>query len=185
MYNIFRLCDHAVTIDLTGADTSGVIGAKYAFQGTNDLANIVGFSDLDFSSCKTFEECFRLQSPQTPFAFNADMSNWNLGESAETFQRMYKNRTFEAGYFISGIENLNPANLIDNCFLEFINTASSLTTESYDALLIKMAGYIGNYTITGKSMHMGGSQYTAGGAAEAAWNALDADGWSIIDGGSI
>ena len=60
-----------------------------------------------------------------------------------------------------------------------MNTAK-FSTENYDAMLIawNTAGY------TGISANFGKSQYTPGGAAEAAKTSLASKGWTITDGGA-
>ena len=62
----------------------------------------------------------------------------------------------------------------------FMNGAKPLSTAVYDATLIAWEGQVEQPNVT---ISFGTSKYTGGGAAEAARNALVANGWNITDGG--
>jgi hypothetical protein len=67
-------------------------------------------------------------------------------------------------------------------FLNFM-VGVTLSTTNYDALLI---GWAAQNVLSNRTVNFGNSQYTAGGAAEAARNTLTTTyGWTISDGGSV
>jgi surface protein len=81
---------------------------------------------------------------------------------------------------IIGIEDFDISSVTDmRQFLEDV----TLPTSRYDSLLINYEAQAPN---TGLSFHGGNSQYTAGGAAEAArTNLATTYSWTITDGGSV
>jgi hypothetical protein len=89
-----------------------------------------------------------------------------------------------AFYTFKGTELVNFGNIDMSDFTQTSaqkNFASTLTTASYDAILI---GWGSQTVQSGVYINFGvGSKYTGGGAAEAGRNSLIAQGWIIEDGG--
>ena len=136
---------------------------------------------------------------ETCFAFNQDISNW-VFPNLTSLNRIL----FRAGAFNQPIQNWNYSNItqmfamLNDCdafdqdlgsididqvtqMSSFMTNATGLSTANYDALLIGWAAQIPlSYTGT---LNMGGSKYTAGGAAEAARTALISEIGAITDGG--
>jgi surface protein len=132
--------------------------------------------------------------------FNGDISSWDV-TSVTFMNQMFKG----ANDFNNDISGWNPQSVIS--MSEMFNTALSfdqdlsgwditsvssmfdmfdgvtLSTPNYDALLI---GWEGQSVNNGVTFDGGNSQYTAGGAAATARQALiDDHSWSITDGGSV
>ena len=90
-------------------------------------------------------------------------------------QRMFKN----AISFDQSLANWNMTQV--NNLSEFLSSAT-LSTANYDATLI---GWAAQTLRTNVTCDFGNSQYTAGGAAEAARNTLiNTYNWTITDGGA-
>ena len=84
---------------------------------------------------------------------------------------------------IIGIENINVTALSSTSALSNFLNGVTLPTSRYDQLLINLAAQTKNQA--SQTAHFGSSQYTAGGAAEAARTSLiNNDGYTITDGGA-
>lgn len=118
-------------------------------------------------------------------AFNQDIGSWNVGNVVDMWSMFRLASNFDQDLSSWDIGKVSQ-------FGNFLWQATGLSTTNYDATLIGwestlQAAYpIGvgyPYTI---NIHFGGSQYTAGGAADTARTSLiSIFGWTITDGGSV
>ncbi len=151
-------------------------------------------------NCTNFQEMFSFNVD-----FNQDISNWDMRSAQNLQSFLYStsgNLTFNqpigkwntssvtnilgtlrgAAAFDQDLSNWDISSLTNSqttLFLEF----GQLSRANYDKLLISWAAQSAplNYNI-----HFGASQYTLGGAAEAARNTLiNTYGWTITDGGGV
>ena len=86
----------------------------------------------------------------------------------------------DSGAFDQSLSNWDVSSVtnLSNFFLRI-----GISTTNYDALLV---GWEAQAPTSGINVNFGGSQYTAGGAAEAARTSLiNTYGWTITDGGSV
>ena len=170
----FRRCALTTFNSVNNWDLSIVEDLNSIFRDSSFNKDI---SNWDVSSVTTFTQAFR-NSP-----FNQDVGNWDVSSATE-MQRMFQdNDAFDqdiSGWDISNVTN----------FGNFMLDADGFSTDNYDALLIGWEATLQsaypngtNYTPT-IAINFGNSQYTAGGAAEAARNSLETTfGWAITDGG--
>ena len=114
------------------------------------------------------------------FAFNAtnfssDISGWIIPASWSSMNKMFENSGMDSdlsGWDITGITLLN----------NFL-TGGQMSTANYDATLI---GWEAQSPPLAGVPNFGSSQYTLGGAAEAARTSLITTyGWTITDGGGV
>jgi surface protein len=128
-------------------------------------------SNWDVSNVNTFKEMF-----QSADDFNQPIGSWTIkNEGNVNMQRMFRN----AISFDQSLANWNMTQV--NNLIEFLSNAT-LSTANYDATLI---GWAAQTVRSGLTCDFGNSQYTAGGAAEAARNTLiNTYGWTITDGGA-
>ena len=107
-------------------------------------------------------------------AFNQPIQNWNYSNITQMFAMLYECNAFDQDLGSIDIDQVTQMS-------SFMTNATGLSTANYDALLIGWAAQIPlSYTGT---LNMGGSKYTAGGAAEAARTALISEIGAITDGG--
>ena len=167
MRTAFRGC-----INLTGTsafnnwDVSNVTDMGFMFRGTQFNQDI---GNWDVSNVDDMSNMFRDAT-----SFNQDIGGWDVSSVTNMF-RMFANTPFNQDISSWNITNVTTFN-------EFL-VDSTLSTENYDALLIGWAAQSVRINIT---IDFGNSQYTAGGAAEAARNTLTTTySWTISDGGSV
>jgi hypothetical protein len=176
----------------SGSDFSAMFRNCSVFNSDITAWNMASATNVGsaFAGSGMFESCF---------AFNQDISGWSF-PSLTSLSRIFVNCTS----FDQPIQNwdfsniVNVGNMLNNAdafdqdlgstdidqvteMSSFMANATGLSTANYDALLIGWAAQIPlSYTGT---LNMGGSKYTAGGAAEAARTALIAEIGGITDGG--
>jgi len=146
------------------------------------------------SNVQRFNGIFR----NTPF--NQDISNWNMSSATRVDQMFFDATEFNqniGGWTLSNCTNMGY--LFFNCdafdqdisgwdinqvsaFTSFMQSATGLSTANYDALLIAWDAQ-GAMSYSG-TVNFGGSQYTSGGAAEAARTSLISKWGGITDGGA-
>jgi len=108
--------------------------------------------------------------------FNQDIGGWDTS-NVTNMRRMFR----ATNAFNQDISNWD-IDQVSN-FVDFMQGSTGISTANYDALLIAWEAQAPTYT---GAIHFGGSQYTAGGAAEAARTSLQTTyGWVITDGGSV
>lgn len=176
-------------------DTSAVTQMRYMFDDCLNFNN-GGSSDInnwDVSNATNMTSMFNNT------AFNQDIGSWDTS-SVTTMHRMFK----DASAFNQDIGSWNTSSvtimteMLENAdafnqdisswdinqvsqFGNFMLLATGLSTTNYDALLVGWDAQAPTYT---GAIHFGGSQYTPGGAAEAARTSLQTTyGWVITDGG--
>jgi len=128
-------------------------------------------SNWDVSNVDTFKEMFLGAND-----FNQPIGSWTIkNEGNVNMQRMFRN----AISFDQSLANWNMTQV--NNLSEFLLNAT-LSSANYDATLI---GWAAQTVRSGLTCDFGNSQYTAGGAAEAARNTLiNTYNWTITDGGT-
>jgi surface protein len=167
MSSIFKDCINLIgTPAFNNWDVSNVNNMFAAFNGaTNFNQNI---SNWDVSNVTNMGSMFRNS------VFNQDIGNWDVS-SVENMGSLFRNSPFD--------QDISSWNIISATNLNNFLLDGTLSTSNYDALLIGWAAQSVQSNIT---IDFGNSQYTAGGAAEAARNTLTTTyGWIITDGGSV
>ena len=169
--------------DISGWDVSSVTAFGSLFANTGMFQNCVLFnqdiSGWDVSSGQGFGQMFRGTQ-----SFNQSIGNWTTTSATNMYGLL-----FDATGFDQSLGGLDIATVSD---LRDIARNITLSTSNYDSTLIAWeaqlqaaypsgAGY--PYTI---ATNFGSSQYTLGGAAEAARTSLISTfGWTISDGGGV
>jgi surface protein len=157
--------------DITNWDVSSLTNASYMFDRVT-LFN-QNISSWNTSNVTTFRQMF--YNTIGNMIFNQPIGSWNTS-SATNMRYMLSG----CGSFDQDISNWDINLVTDFTMLLQLGT---LSTVNYDATLISWANQA---PLTNKSISFGGSQYTPGGAAEAARNTLiNTYGWTITDGGAI
>jgi surface protein len=176
MSNVFKDCINLIgTPAFNNWDVSNASNLFAAFNGATYFNQNIG--NWDVSNVNNMGSVFRNSS------FNQDIGDWDVS-NVGSFGQMLRNTPFNQD--ISGWDITSATNL--NNFLFDV----TLSTSNYDALLIGWEATLqgtypngANYGAT-ISPNFGNSQYTAGGAAEAARDSLENTfGWAIADGGSV
>ena len=156
--------------DVSGWDVSSVTNMSVMFQLTQFNQDI---SNWDVSSLVNTKQMFN-NSP-----FNQNINNWNVS-SLQNMSRMFE-RCFSFKQSLEGWNILNVTNASDA--FRYIDINEAGTTTNYDNTLI---GWASQSLQSGVTFKAGTSQYSLGGAAEAARNTLiNTYGWTITDGGGI
>jgi len=178
MGSMFANCRALTSLDLSNFDTSNVLYMNTMFNSCGAL------SSLDISSFRTpnlrgliamFSGCNVLDT--------IDVSNFDTS-NATYFDRMFDQRySNNPRTDIIGVENFNFEGITSSSALSDFMRNMSIPTSRYDQLLINIEAQ----TIPRATQaDFGSSEYTAGGAAEAARaNIISTDGWTITDGGAL
>ena len=160
------------TLNIGGWNTGNVQNLQsfcLSARITDDL------SGWDVSSCtnfQTFVSFGKIFFDLSPWAVQGAVSLNNMIRDTYTDQIIVDQWDF-SGWDISQCTTLGTQFAL----------AETLTTANYDATLISWAAQA---PVNALTAHFGNSQYTLGGAAEAARNTLiNTYGWTIIDGGGI
>ena len=164
------------TLDVRDLDTSSVIVFSSMFASNPTVTTITGVENMDTSSGKYFYSMFY----QMGLTGSLNLSSWDWS-SALAYGNMFNGTSNLTD--IIGIENINVTALANTSALSNFITGITLPTSRYDQLLINLAAQTKNQA--SQTAHFGNSQYTAGGAAEAARTSLISnDGYTITDGGA-
>ena len=147
-------------------DMSGMFFVAEAFDGD--------ISAWDVSSVESMSQMFSGNTFGDNTIFNKDISAWDVSNVTNMRQMFYKNIAFNRNLSLWGITQVNN---FDNFM-----TDGTLSTPNYDALLIGWDAQ-GAMSYSG-TVRFGSSQYTSGGAAEAARTSLIAKWGGITDGGA-
>jgi surface protein len=170
MSNMFEDCKSLTTLDVSGFNTTSVTSMVSMFRSCTSLTtlDVSGFNTTSVTSMAVmFRSCTSLTT--------LDVSGFNT-TSVTSMGRMFLSCTSLTD--ITGIENFTIASVTN--FTSFL-LGVTLPTSRYDNLLINYEAQAPN---TGLNFHSGNSQYTAGGAAEAArTNLINTYNWTITDGG--
>ena len=156
------------TGDISNWDVSSVTNFKWFLYNKPSWNN--DLSSWDVSSATNMERMF-----QSCTIFNSDIGNWDVSNVTNMFILFQDCTSFDqdlSSWQISQVTNLQ----------QFM-TNVTLSTANYDALLIGWDAQ-GAMSYSG-TVDFGNSQYTLGGAAEAARTSLIAKWGAIIDGGGI
>ncbi len=148
--------------DISGWDVSNVANFSFMLRFTPFNQDI---SSWVVSSATTMQNMFRDAT-----SFNQDLSGWTttlLENTVETFRGAISFDQDLGGWDIADLTNAS------SMFL-----GVTLSTANYDALIIGWEGQTEKPNVT---FHAGNSVLTLGGAAEAARDALVANGWTITD----
>jgi hypothetical protein len=178
--------------DLSGWDLSLVTIATAFLQGTAFNNNSI--DNWEVKTIQLFNSFFRETS------FNQDISGWDMSAATRVDQMFYGNTAFNqniGGWVLSNCTRMDymlynndsfdqdisgwDVNQVSN-FLSFLLSATGLSTANYDALLIAWDAQ-GAMAYSG-TVNFGDSQFTAGGAAEAARTSLISKWGGISDGGA-
>lgn len=154
--------------NISNWNTSNVTNMGNMFIGTNFNQDI---SSWDTSNVTNMTEMF-WDADQ----FNQPIGSWDTSSVTNMSYMFYRNDIFNqdiSNWDINQVTNLT----------NFMLQATGLSTTNYDALLV---GWEAQAPTSGININFGGSQYTAGGAAETARTSLiNTYGWTITDGGSV
>lgn len=179
----FRDCS-SFSANLSSWDVSNVTNFSGTFLifgsgATAPSTPVSGLGSWDMSSATNLGSMFRAQTN-----YNEDLSSWNVSNATNM-----SNTFFRATSFDQNLSSWDIANVTS-----FSNFAKDIafSTANYDAILIGWEATLQSafpngtgYTPT-ISINFGGSEYTGGGAAEAARASLINNfNWTITDGGSI
>lgn len=155
--------------DMDNFDVSSAIDMSFALNRTDKMANVyIGSWDVsNVTSFSTFSNPLIMT--------NSGLENWNISNASNFSQ-------FNAyGQTDISLANWTPTSMTNG--LQFWINNSSLSTANYDATLISWAAQSLQSNV---NINFGTSQYTLGGAAEAAKNTLiNTYNWTITDGGGV
>ena len=166
--NFYRTFQGAnINQDLSGWDMSNVTGMYSSFAWSENNSDI---SSWDVSSV-TFMGGMFLYNRH----FNQDISSWDVS-SVTNVQQMFN-------YATAFDQDISSWQVSQVTFFQSFMTGITLSIANYDALLIGWDSQ-GAMSYSG-TVDFGNSQYTLGGAAEAARTSLIAKWGAIIDGGGI
>ena len=186
----FNACSSLTTPDFSRWDTSSVTNMFNTFAGCSlfnsflnwDTSSVTNMSAM-FQNCTSFNQLLSwdtssVTSMNAMFylatSFNQPL-NWDTSNVTDMTSMLRIVSNFDQD--ISAFD-INQVSGFNNFML-----GSTLSTANYDALLIAWDAQ-GAMSYSG-TVNFGGSQYTAGGAAEAAHISLEAKWGTIIDGGSV
>lgn len=198
MSNAFRDCDELTVISATDAPnlTLGVVKSIAFMFGSCSKLTSIDVSSWDTSLITLMNSVFT----GVPLLETLDVSNWDISNVVDI------NTMFGSSILNPDVTNWDTSSLLDanrafiNCtnfdrdlsgwdidqvtdFDFFMIGANGLSTANYDATLISWANQA---PTSGININFGGSQYTLGGAAEAARTTLTTTYlWTITDGGGI
>ena len=169
--NMFVNCD-ITSLDVSNWNVSNAINL-YDFVGGCILLTTLDVSNWNVGNCSNFKLMFR----NCPLV-NPDVSNWDISSMTGL-----RNMLSGADSFDRSLANWGVLPFANNEWGLFMNGADGLSTVNYDATLIAWAALTQTSNI---NINFGGSQYSLGGAAEAARNTLiNTYGWTITDGGGV
>jgi len=163
----FRGCSSLTSPNFNAWDVSSVTNMSRMFYKATSFNQDIG--SWDVSSVTDMSLMFYATS------FNQNIGSWNVS-SVTNMNSMFYN----ADDFNQDISSWD-INQVSN-FGSFMQNATGLSTANYDALLIAWDAQ-GAMSYSG-TVNFGGSQYTSGGAAEAARTSLIVKWGGITDGGA-
>ena len=159
--------DDAFAYSLNSWDTSSVTNMQEMFRDCLYNQNITSWNT---GSVSNFSRMF-----QNNTAFNQNIGSWNMSTGTNLSYMLYDSDTFNQNISSWDINQVTS-------FTGFMQNANGLSTANYDALLIAWDAQ-GAMSFSGTA-NFGGSQYTSGGAAEAARTSLITKWGGITDGGA-
>ncbi len=155
--------------DFSNFDTANVTSLAYILYGCSSLTTPPDFSGFDTANVANLAYMLRgCSSLTTP----PDFSNFDTSNVANMAYMLFGCSSLtEIGNI--GIENFNIFSLTDAT--NFAKNAT-FATATMDLILVNWEAQPHNPNVT---VDFGNGNYTLGGAAETAYNALVADGWII------
>ncbi len=193
----FLACSKLTTISATDSpDLSIVNKMAQMFQNCNLLSSASSLANWNTSNVSEFQNSFRNAEQFNEditswdmssavridgmffdcLVFNQPIGSWNTG-NVTNISSMFRRNSFSFDQSLAGWDITSVTAAAD------IFRDSGLSTSNYDATLI---GWAAQSITNAVSINFGNSQYTLGGAAEAARNTLVTTyGWTITDGGGI
>lgn len=158
-------------------NVSSIINFSYMFTQTPFNQPI---DNWDVTGASSFRGMFRLNS-----AFNQNIGGWDMTNATDILEMLNGATSFDQDLSSWNIVNITNAT-------NFMASGAGLSTANYDATLIGweaalQAAYPSGAGYTPViNINFGSSQYTLGGAAEAARTSLITNfGWTISDGGGV
>ena len=171
----FRNCSSMTSFDAGDCDTSSVTSMFRTFYSCSSLTtlNVSSFNTSFVTNIGAmFNNCTSLTT--------LDLSSFDTS-SVKNVTTMFLSCSSLTD--IVGVEDFNIEGLNATFSLDNFAFGVTLPTARYDQLLIN---WDAQEPFDNMTPNFGNSQYTAGGAAEAARTSLrDGDGWTITDGGSV
>mgnify|MGYP003110811887 CR=1 FL=1 len=155
--------------DMDNFDVSSAIDMSFMFNRTNKMANIY-IGSWDVSSVTDMRVMFN------PLVMsNSGIENWDVSNASNFNQ-------FNAyGQTDISLANWTPVSMTTAS--SFMLNNNTMSVANYDATLISWAAQSLQSNV---SINFGNTQYTLGGAAEAARNTLiNTYSWTITDGGGV
>ena len=190
MESMFRFCSSLTTAPtMLLWDTSAVTNMTYMFSGcTNFNQSVSNFNTALVTNIRyMFSDCTNFNQSVSNFntalvtnmiamfngcvPFNQSVSNFNT-VLVTNMSAMFQGCT----NFNQSVANFNIAKVVTMTNMFYL--ANALSTANYDALLIAWEAQVEKPNVV---FHAGDAVMTLGGAAEAARNALVANGWTITD----
>lgn len=193
----FLACFQLTTISATDTpDLSIVTKIGQIFQNCSKLSSASSLANWDTSNVTRMENSFRNAEQFNEnitswdisnvtridgmffdcLTFNQPIGSWNIG-NVTNISSVFRRNSLSFDQSLAGW-NITSVNVAPSLFKD-----SGLSTANYDATLIGWAAQSITNTV---STDFGNSQFTLGGAAEAARNTLVSTyGWTIVDGGGI
>jgi surface protein len=190
LYQMFRYCTSLTIPDFSAWNVSSVTNVSRMFDRSSFNGNIISW---DVSNVTRMDWMFFSNT-----SFNQNIGGWDVS-SVTNMSRMFERSSFNQPigdwtttsltncfymFYFNTVFNQNignwDVNQVTN-FSTFMNS-TTLSTANYDALLIAWDAQ-GAMSYSG-TVNFGSSQYTSGGAAEAARTSLIAKWGGIVDGGA-
>ena len=188
-------------LDSNASDAPVIIGTDFRTMFRNCISLTGGVSNWDVSGCTLFSDSFRQCS-----VFNGDITGWNVS-SATNMTYMFSLCTIfnqdisvwnvsnvtrmdamfsSANVFNQNLGSLDLSGLVTDVgygsMTNMFFGGSGVNTTNYDAMLIAWEAQ----GVSGVRFNAGTSQYTSGGAAEAARTSLiNTYNWDLTDSGGI
>jgi surface protein len=192
MFNRALVFDNGGSNDIDSWDVAGTTNFFGMFREAAAFNRYIGSWDMSsatsiyqmFTLCTSFNQDIsgwnvgNVSNMRDVFygctAFNQPIGAWNTSSVTNAFQMFYNCSSYDQD--MSGWDINQVTNFTNFCF------GVTLSTANYDALLIAWDAQ-GAMSFSG-TVNFGGSQYTSGGAAEAARTSLISKWGGITDGGA-
>jgi len=167
-YRMFRSCSSLSTPDFSNWSVSLITNCHETFKSCSNFNGNISTWELPLM---TTANSFLSQC----LVFNQDIGGLNPSSCTIMFKMMENTDAFDQDISSWDINQVSS-------FTSFMLSATGLSTVNYDALLIAWDAQ-GAMSYSG-NVNFGGSQYTSGGAAEAARTSLITKWGAITDGGA-